>query len=65
MVDVAAVPHRFDHRVGEPRNHDVANRFLAEIMIDPINLGLIDQLQQVLVERSRRCGVVAERLLDQ
>ena len=65
MVDVAAVPHRFDHRVGEARHHDVADRFLAEIMIDPVDLGLVHQLQQALVERPRRGQIVAERLFDQ
>ena len=65
MVDIAAVPHRFDHRVGEARHHDVANRFLAEIMIDPVDLGLVRQLQQALVERPRRSEIVAERLFDQ
>ena len=34
-------------------------------MVDPVDLGLVRQLQQALVERPRRSEIVAERLFDQ
>ena len=40
MVDVAVVPHRLEQRVGEARDHDVLHRFLAEEMVDPVDLAL-------------------------
>ncbi len=38
MVDVIAVPDRLEHAVGEAQHQDVLHRFLAEVMIDPVDL---------------------------
>jgi hypothetical protein len=38
MIDVIPVPHRFEDPVRETQDQDVLNRFLAEEMIDPLNL---------------------------
>ena len=46
VVDVIAIPDRLEHAVGEAQHQDVLDRFLAEIMIDPVDLVLVDELQQ-------------------
>ena len=43
MVDVIAVPDRLEHAVGEAQHQDVLHRLLAEIMIDPVDLLLVDE----------------------
>jgi hypothetical protein len=48
----------------EPQSHHVLHRFLAEEMVDPINLIFAERLQDFGVERPGRIEVVAERLLD-
>ena len=64
MVDVVAVPDRLEHAVGEAQHQDVLDGFLAEIMIDPVDLVLVDELQQFAVQRPRRGQIGAERLFD-
>jgi len=64
MVDVIAVPDRLEHAVGKAQHQDVLHGLLAEIMIDPVDLMLFDQLQQFAVQRLRRGEVGAERLFD-
>ena len=51
VVDMVAVPDRLEHAVGEAQYQDVLHRLLAEIMIDPIDLVLFNQLEQFTVER--------------
>ncbi|MGX1327379.1 hypothetical protein AB7M56_001878 [Bradyrhizobium elkanii] len=46
MVDVVAIPDRLEHAVGEAQHQDVLDGFLAEIVIDPVDLVLVHQLQQ-------------------
>ena len=38
MVDMVAVPERLEDAVGEAQHQDVLDRFLAEEVIDPIDL---------------------------
>jgi hypothetical protein len=38
MVDVGPVPDRLEQRVGKAQGQEVLDRFLAEIMIDPVDL---------------------------
>ena len=47
VIDVVAVPDRLEHAVGEAQHQDVLDRFLAEIMIDPIDLVLVDEFAAV------------------
>ena len=62
--DVVAVPHRLDHRVGEPQVEELVGAHLAEEVVDPVELGLVDVLMDFCRERARRREVVPERLLD-
>ena len=64
VIDVIAVPDRLEHAVREPQHQDVLDRFLPEIVVDPIDLPFVGDFQQVVVERLRRLEIGAERLLD-
>ena len=64
VIDMIAVPDRLEHAVREPQHQDVLDRFLPEIVVDPIDLLFAGDFQQVVVERLRRREVGAERLLD-
>ena len=63
-VDVVAVPHRLEHRVREAQVEDLLEAHLAEVVVDPEDLRLVDVLVQLGGERPCRLEVVAERLLD-
>ena len=64
VVDVVAIPHRLEHRVGEAERHDVLDGLLAQVVIDAKDLGLLKDRQHGLVELARGGEVVSERLLD-
>ena len=64
MVDVATVPDRLEDAVRESKHQNVLNRIFAEVMIDPIDLPLLDALEQLSVQRTRRRKILAEGLLD-
>ena len=64
VVDVIAVPDRLEHAVGEAQHQDVLDGLLAEVMIDPVDLVLVHQLQQFAVQRFRRGQIGAERLFN-
>ena len=63
VVDVVAVPDRLEQPVGEPEGEDVLRRFLAQEVVDPEDLLLVEDLVQLLVQLLRRGQVGAERLL--
>ena len=57
-------PDRLEQTIGEPQRHDVLDRFLAEEMIDPIDLMFRKGLQDLGIERLGRSKIVAERFFD-
>ena len=61
--DVVAVPHRLEHRVGEPQVEDLVESHLPEEVVDPVDLRLVQVLVQVGGELAGGLQVVAERLL--
>ena len=63
-VDVAAVPDRLEQPVAEAEDRQVLDGLLAEVMVDPIDLVLVEDLGDLAVQGARRLEVVAERLLD-
>ena len=63
MVDVVAVPDRLEHAVREAHREEVLHRLLAEVVVDPEDLRLVEDLVHARVELSRRGEVGAERLL--
>ena len=61
--DVVPVPDRLEQAVGEAEGQDVLRRLLAEEVVDPEDLLLLEHLVQLGVERDGRGVVGAERLL--
>ena len=47
VVDVVAVPQRLEHAVGEPERHHVLDGFLAQVVVDPEDLALLEDLEHV------------------
>ena len=64
MVDVAPVPERLEDPVAEPEDEQVADGLLAEVVVDPVDLRLAEDLADLAVEPDRRVEVPPERLLD-
>jgi hypothetical protein len=52
VADVLAVPHRLEQAVGEPEGQDVAHRLLAEEVVDPEDLRLVEDGVHRLVQRA-------------
>ena len=64
MIDVIAIPDRLEHAVGEAQHQDVLDGFLAEVVIDPIDLVLVDDFEQFVVQRFGRGKIGSERFFD-
>ena len=64
VVDVAAVPDRFEDAVGETQHEDVLHGLLAQVVVDAVDLPLVEALANDGVERARAVEVAAERLFD-
>src|ERR1019366_394779 len=62
--DVAAIPDRLEHRVGEAQVEKLLQPHLAEEVVDAVELVLGEMLVKLRGELSRRCEIVPERLLD-
>ena len=62
-----AVPERLEDGVGEPNRREVLHHLLPQIMVDPVDLLLLQQLRQLAVQlvrrrlRSRRQPAVSSR----
>src|SRR5579871_2458621 len=63
MVHITAIPDWLEDAVGEAKDQEVLHRFLAEVMVDAINLALLEDLPEFTVERAGGVQVVAERFL--
>ena len=64
VADVFAVPERFENRVCETQHHQVLRGFLAEVVVDPVSVPLLEGLVDDLIEVLRGLEVGAKRLLD-
>src|SRR5580704_15286350 len=64
MLDLLPVPERLEQAVGKAQRHDVLHRFLAEEMVDSIDLMLLQRFQDFGIESFGRSEVVTERLFD-
>ena len=64
VVDVRAVPDALEQGVGEAQGQQVLDRFLAEIMVDTIDLGLVEYLADLVVDPDRRGEIAPDRLLQ-
>ena len=64
VVDMRGVPERREHPVGHAEGQQILHRFLAQIMIDAIDLVFAPVGQQGAVERHGRIQILAEWLFD-
>ena len=64
VVDVLAPPRRLEHPVGETHRHDALDRFLAQKMVDAVELRFVALFENLRVEVLRALQIVAERLFD-
>src|SRR6185312_15048279 len=64
MIDPVTVPDRLEEPIGEAERHDALDRVLAEEVIDPEDLLLVQRAQDASFELARRLESMAERLLD-
>src|SRR5713226_10375095 len=64
LPDVAPIPDRLEHSVGEAERQYVLNRLLAQVVIDAVDVVFVEDLVDLPVEIASARKVVAEWLLD-
>ena len=64
IINVATIPHRLEERIGKTKRQNVLHRFLAEIMINPKDLGFLEAGGENGVQGARRFQIVADRFLN-
>ena len=64
VVDVAAIPERLEDAVAEAEGQDVLDGFLAEVVIDAVDLGFVEDFVEAVAELAGAGEVVAEGLFD-
>ena len=64
VVDGVGVPERLEERVGEAGDQEVLDALLAEVVVDPEDLVLLEHGADRVVDLAGRGQVVAERLLE-
>ena len=64
VIDMVAVPQWLEHAVGEAQHHDVLNRFLTEIVVDPVDLAFGEHAKEFPVEILGRAQIGTEWLFD-
>ncbi len=64
MVDVLGLPQRFEQDVGKADGHQVLDGFLAQVMVDPVDLRLGKVAGQRFVQRARAGQVAAKGFLQ-
>jgi hypothetical protein len=53
VVNAVAIPDRLEKAIGETKRHDVLDRVLAEKVINPKNLILVQRAQDLGIQRAR------------
>ena len=64
FLDVLTVPQRLEDRIGKTENENVLDSFLAEVVIDAIDLVLVQAIEDRAVQCPGGVETPAERLLD-
>ena len=64
MVNIAAVPDRFENAICKTESQDVLDRLFAQIVIDTVNLFFVQDLLDLLVQGPGRIQVPPEWLFD-
>ena len=62
MVDVLVVPDRLENAVCKPDHHEVLHSFLAEVVVDPKDLGLVKYSADGGVDLLRGCQIMPDWL---
>ena len=62
IVDVVTVPKRLENTVGEAERQNVLRGFLAQKVVDTVNLVLLEHRGIDTVQLARRVQIIAERL---
>ena len=63
-VDEVPVPQRLEHAVGETEGHHVLDGLLAQVVVDPVDLALLEARQHLAVQLAGLLEGRAEGLLD-
>ncbi len=63
VIDVSSIPERLEDPVAEAKRQNVLDGFLAEVVIDAIDLGFVERFVQVIAQFACAGEVVSERLL--
>ena len=61
-VDVVAMPDGLEQGVGEAEDQNILHGLLAEVMVDPEHLLLVERTEHRLVERARRGEIASKGL---
>ena len=64
VVDAVGVPQRLEEGVGESGHQQVLHALLAEVVVDPEDLVLLEHRTDGVVDLERRGQVAADRLLE-
>jgi hypothetical protein len=64
VIYIATIPDRLKDAVAEAEHHDILDGFLAQVMVDTINLIFFERLIQLAVESHCRLEVMPKRLFD-
>ena len=64
VIDVAAIPQRFKNSVGEAERHHILDGLFTKVVIDAINLIFTHRFDQILIQLTCGCQVMAERFFD-
>ena len=64
MLDQAAPPQRLEQRVAEAQRHEILHGFLAQIMIDAVDLPFGEHGADLLVDEIGGSGVVTQRFFQ-
>src|SRR5690606_15279885 len=63
VLDVLPIPERLEDWVAQPEDEQVLDALFAEVMVDPVNLALVEELVHERVQLLRRFEILPERLL--
>ena len=64
IIHITPVPERLEEWIGKTECQNVLHRFLAQIMVDPEDLGFIEIVRKHGIQGARGLEVVADRFLD-
>src|SRR5690554_6007648 len=61
---IVAIPERLKDGIGKALHQEILNRFLSEVVVDPIDLSLVKLLSDDLIQFPCRIQVTTKRLFD-